>query len=72
MSNSIKLKAAKDDALDISEGTYSNAMKVNADAAGPFVAAAFSNDTIGTTAEDGYLKINVGGTIYKIPAWLDD
>jgi len=31
-----------------------------------------TNDTIGTTAEDGYLSINIGGTEYKIPFWADN
>lgn len=33
--------------------------------------AAFSTDTIGTTPNDGYLKIVVDGTTYKIPFWED-
>ena len=36
------------------------------------VESALSNDTIGTTAEDGYIVVEVNGTSYKIPFWADD
>ena len=40
------------------------------------VNAALSNDTIGTTAEDGYLvvQVDISGTLtaVKVPFWLDN
>lgn len=37
------------------------------------VESALSNDTIGTTAEDGYLHLEkADGTVIKVPYWLDD
>lgn len=40
------------------------------------VNSALSNDTIGTTAEDGYLvvEVDIGGTLtaVKVPFWLDN
>lgn len=36
------------------------------------VESALSNDTVGTTVEDGYIVVEVNGTSYKIPFWADD
>ena len=37
------------------------------------VESALSNDTVGTTAEDGYLHLEKSnGTVFKVPYWLDD
>lgn len=40
------------------------------------VNSALTNDTIGTTAEDGYLvvQVDISGTLtnVKVPFWLDD
>lgn len=36
-------------------------------------AAALTNDTVGTTVEDGFLNIELAdGTAAKIPYWLDN
>ena len=40
--------------------------------AGFCLTSAFSNDTIGTQAEDGYVRILIGSTEAKIPFWYDD
>jgi hypothetical protein len=34
--------------------------------------AALTNDTIGTTAEDAYFRVEIAGTVYKCPLWADD
>lgn len=37
------------------------------------VESTLDNDTIGTTAEDGYLHLEkADGTVIKVPYWLDD
>lgn len=37
------------------------------------VESALSNDTIGTTSEDGYLHLEKSdGTVIKVPYWFDD
>lgn len=46
-------------------------LEVAADTQGGAVIGAFSNDTIGTTANDGYLIVKIGATSYKIPFWDD-
>lgn len=35
------------------------------------VLSTFGTDTIGTTAEDGYIVIYIAGSPYKIPFWQD-
>lgn len=47
-------------------------IEVSADAMGGFTIGAFSNDTIGTTPQDGYFMVKVGATSYKVPFWQDN
>ena len=70
MTNIVKYEGVKDAAIDISEATVTYVLKTAATAGATL--SAFSNDTIGTTAEDGYLSIDIAGTEYKIPIWADD
>ena len=70
----------KDNGVELAEGTVTNAIKVDATATNVINLAAgaggtesaFTNDTIGTTAEDGFITIVVNGSTYKIPFWADD
>lgn len=68
-----------DQELEAAEHTASEKLRVLGDLDGNEVAlhgqveSALSNDTIGTTAEDGYLHLEkADGTIIKVPYWLDD
>ncbi len=45
---------------------------VKTTASGGVQLGTFTNDTIGTTAEDGFIVIDVNGTEYKIPFWQDN
>lgn len=70
MSNRIRLKGNKDTAIDLASGTLTTVVALT-DGQAAFDDA-FSNDTIGTTVEDGYIQIDLDGTTYKIPFWADD
>lgn len=39
---------------------------------GPAEAGALTNDTIGTTPEDGFINVLIGGVAAKIPFWYDN
>jgi len=41
-------------------------------AVGPAQVGAFTNDTIGTDAEDGFINCKINGQTVKIPFWYDD
>jgi len=41
-------------------------------AVGPAQVGAFTNDTIGTDAEDGFINCHINGQVVKIPFWYDD
>ena len=72
MASVVKYKttsAGKTDLIDASGATVTNALKLGTSGGAE---SAFSNDTIGTTAEDGYITIVFNGTTYKIPFWEDD
>lgn len=56
--------------LDLSEANGQTVLSL-ADGQGATVGT-LTNDTVGTTAEDAYLSVTIGGQVYKIPAWLDD
>lgn len=81
MTNIVKYKGNKDVGIDLTDAEITTGVDFNgsgvtvafefADTEGAFDEA-LSNDTIGTTAEDGYIVVSVGGTQYKIPMWLDD
>ena len=62
--------ASKDYAINLSEAKFTYTLKL-ADGQGATVGA-LTNDTIGTDAPDGYISIDVGGTLRKIPFWNDD
>lgn len=47
-------------------------IEVSATGKGGVTVGTFSNDTIGTTTEDGYFTVKVGATSYKVPFWEDD
>ena len=66
----VKYKTSTKDDLIAAEGTVTNVLNLGAGAGG--TEAAFTNDTIGTTAEDGFITIVVNGSTYKIPFWADD
>lgn len=68
--NAVEIDATVTNAIDISGSTVTNAIKFADGQA--CSATAFTNDTVGTTPEDGFIKIDVGGTTYKIPFWADD
>jgi len=70
--NLMKLKGQAETliGLDLSDSSITSVLKLS-DGNGATVGA-FTNDTIGTTAQDAYITIDIGGTAYKIPAWLDD
>ena len=68
--NIIKYKGTKRDWVDISEASVTNTMAL-ADGSGCTVGT-LTNDTIGTTAEDGFITITVDGTTAKIPFWYDN
>jgi hypothetical protein len=70
MTNIVKYKGTKTDGIDLSSATLTNVMKLSTTSGAS--ATAFTNDTVGTTPEDGFIKIDVGGTTYKIPFWADD
>ena len=70
MSSVVKYKTSSKDNLIEAEGTITNVLNLGAGAGG--TESAFTNDTIGTTAEDGFITIEVNGTTYKIPFWADD
>ena len=70
--NLMKLKGQAETliGLDLSDSSITSVLKFS-DGNGATVGA-FTNDTIGTTTEDGYISIDVGGTVYKIPFWADN
>ena len=70
MTNIVKYKGAKDNGIDLADAEITYTLKL-ADGEGATVGA-LSNDTVGTTTEDGYISINIGGTEYKVPFWEDD
>lgn len=47
-------------------------VKAVASGDGGITVGTFSNDTIGSTTEDGYIVIQVDATEYKVPFWEDD
>lgn len=67
MTNIVKYKGTKTDAIDLSGATVTNLLKLSTDSA----------VTIGATmtispeaaAESGYITIDVGGTSYQIPIY---
>lgn len=59
------------DRLEV-DGGQSELIRFVADGDGGVTIGGLSNDTIGTTAEDGYIAIVVNATTYKIPFWEDD
>jgi len=68
--NGVELAEGTVTSLIRADVTATNVLSLAAGAGG--TESAFSNDTIGTTAEDGYITIVVNGTTYKIPFWADD
>jgi len=44
----------------------------DASTVGPAETGTLTNDTIGSTAEDGFINIKMGATAAKIPFWYDD
>lgn len=70
MTNIQKFKGSREVFVDLSEATVTAVFKL-ADGSGAALGA-LTNDTVGTTPEDGYLVINIAGTTYKVPFWKDD
>ncbi len=65
-----KLKGTATAGYDLSDATVTHVMKLSTTSGA--TAATLTNDTIGTTAEDGFLSFDVGGTTVKVPYWIDD
>ena len=67
MTNIVKYRGTKTDGIDLSDATVTNTLKLSTS----------SGVTIGstmtispeTTAESGYITIDVGGTSYQIPIY---
>jgi hypothetical protein len=47
-------------------------LEQDANTVGPSETGTFTNDTIGTTVEDGFINILMGATAAKIPFWYDN
>jgi len=54
------------------DGGQSYLIKAAASGDGSIQTGTLTNDTIGTTSEDGYFVVNIGATSYKVPFWADD
>lgn len=65
-----KLKGNADAAIDLSDATLTVTLKLS-DGSGATLGT-LTNDTIGTTPEDGFLSIDIAGTTYKVPFWADN
>ncbi len=67
MTNRIKLKGNKTDGIDLSDDTLTNVLALSA-TAGVTIGATMTVSPE-TTAESGFLTIDVDGTSYQIPIY---
>lgn len=70
MTNIVKYKGTKDTGIDLSDAVVTTPLKLSTTSG--VTLAAFTTDVIGTTPEDGFISVDIGGTVYKIPVWLDN